>query len=137
MTRLGLIAACLFGAVALSRAQEGPCHGLECVILYADSGCSRQVLQFAPTCDNTCKTYVSSHPLHGSVLANMYGRSLSNGQTFRSIQVQGDGRKGTNCEVYQDANCQADLGATGNNIRTSTCEENGQAMKSFRCYFNC
>jgi hypothetical protein len=54
---------------------------------------------------------------------------------FDWVDVEGTGFTGVHCFVYQDINCQNQVGNTGNTL-TSNCI-NTPGAQSMKCYFGC
>ena len=108
----------LFMAVQFSSVLSRDCiPGGACVSYYSGPDCrSSQLLgSYEPTCAGNCFQYDS----------------------FVSLAVTGDGRFGTNCELFVDANCLGKIGETGNRVRAFCLNANGGDARSMRCYYKC
>ncbi|KAI7909852.1 hypothetical protein M0657_011651 [Pyricularia oryzae] len=60
---------------------------------------------------------------------------------LRSVKAAGDGTRGTDCELYEDENCETKwaMGRTGNSIFKQKCHtaSNDRVAKSVKCWFAC
>ncbi|KAI6371868.1 hypothetical protein MCOR25_003896 [Pyricularia grisea] len=92
----------------------------QCGRFYSGAGCNDMVTQINPNCEGKC-------------------HSFPNG--IRSVKAAGDGTRGTDCELYEDENCETKwaMGRTGNSIFKQKCHtaSNDRVAKSVKCWFAC
>ncbi|TLD26358.1 hypothetical protein PspLS_05161 [Pyricularia sp. CBS 133598] len=100
---------------ALSGAVNGQCGRF-----YSGTDCNDMITQIKPDCKGKC-------------------HSFPNG--IRSVKAAGDGTRGTDCELYEDENCETKwaMGRTGNSIFKQKCHtaSNNRVAKSVKCWFAC
>lgn len=90
----------------------------ECVKYYASGNCNGNPLgSYKPDCSGACFRFSS----------------------FGSIGVGGDGTYGTDCHAYSDANCQNQIGDSGNHVTgPQSCLQMGKnAAQSMKCFYRC
>ncbi|KAI6325485.1 hypothetical protein MCOR34_001117 [Pyricularia oryzae] len=92
----------------------------QCGRFYSGAGCNDMITQINPDCKGKC-------------------HSFPNG--IRSVKAAGDGTRGTDCELYEDENCETKwaMGRTGNSIFKQKCHtaSNDRVAKSVKCWFAC
>ncbi|KAI5928597.1 hypothetical protein F4810DRAFT_11951 [Camillea tinctor] len=101
-------------------ASPGVANG-QCGRYYRNGGCNDQIGAIDPgSCSGTC--YQSADGI-------------------ASLQATGDGTYGTNCVLYEDSNCQNQLGETGNSIfswnQKCYTAPSGRTGHSFHCWRKC
>ncbi|TLD09699.1 hypothetical protein PspLS_11371 [Pyricularia sp. CBS 133598] len=69
------------------------------------------------------------------------GRCITDTRGILSVKATGDGTFGTDCELYEDANCRQPIGRTGNTIFSwnQKCHNapNGKVGRSLKCWYRC
>ncbi|KAL8289451.1 hypothetical protein RB601_005380 [Gaeumannomyces tritici] len=95
----------------------------ECGRYYRGDSCSDLIGNIKPDCKKGCHTVEDG---------------------LRSIKATGNGIYGTNCALFEDKNCQRQLGETGNAIfaggeKCYTVSDNKKARMaySYKCYYRC